>query len=92
MKADWTCLSFGHQARLTSCKELRRQRGAALPVVLLLASAMLATSIASFEGSIAAMRRAANFGDHLRAANAADAALLLCVRALDGGLAPVLAQ
>jgi hypothetical protein len=90
MKADSKCLCCNHQARLTPCNSLRIQRGAALPVVLLLASAMLATSIASFEASIAAVRRAANFGDHLRAANAADAALLLCVRALDAGLAPVL--
>jgi hypothetical protein len=90
--ADLTRLYCGHQARFIRCKILRKQRGAALPVVLLLASAMLATSIASFEASVAAVRRAANFGDHLRAANAADAALLLCVRALDAGLAPVLAH
>ena len=69
----------------------RKHRGAALPVVLLLASAMLATSIASFDASIAAARRAANIDDHLRAANAADAALSLCVRALDTGVAPMLA-
>lgn len=68
----------------------RMCRGVALPVVLLLACAMLALSVASFNASIAAVRRAANFEDHLRAAHAADAALSLCLRALDAGLAPVL--
>jgi Tfp pilus assembly protein PilX len=62
----------------------------ALPAVLLLTCAMLATSIASFDASIAATRRVSNFDGHLRAANAADAALSLCARALDSGLAPVL--
>ncbi len=70
----------------------RGHRGAALPAVLLLACAMLALSIASFNASIAAVRRAANFEDHLRASNAADAALSLCLQALDAGLAPVLPQ
>ena len=69
---------------------LGKHRGAALPVVLLLASAMLATSIASFDVSIAGVRRVANFGDYLRATNAADAALSLCKRALDAGIVPVL--
>jgi hypothetical protein len=84
------CPSAGHTR--DGRARLRRHRGAALPGVVLLASAMLATSIASFDASIAAVRRAANFDDYLRAANAADAALTLCARALDAGVAPVLAS
>jgi Tfp pilus assembly protein PilX len=72
--------------------DVRRQRGAALPVVLLLASTMLATSVASLDASIASVRRARHVGDHLRAASAADAALSLCVEALDAGIAPVVAR
>lgn len=67
-----------------------RHRGAALPVVLTLASMMLTTSSAWLEASLAATRRASNVHDHLRAAYAADAALQLCARALGAGTAPVL--
>jgi Tfp pilus assembly protein PilX len=100
MKANSTCLRRHREARhcmkTGNEPDVRRcwhkHRGAALPVVLLLTSAMLATSIASLDASIAAVRRAANIDDHLRAANAADAALSLCVRALDAGVAPIRAS
>jgi hypothetical protein len=84
------CLPKDRRSALRQNGSRCAYRGAALPAVLLLASAMLALSVASFNASIAAVRRAANFEDHLRAANAADAALSLCLRALDAGLAPVL--
>ncbi|CAG4901969.1 pilus assembly PilX family protein [Paraburkholderia saeva] len=55
-----------------------RTRGAALPVVLLLASMMLATSAAWFEASFTSARGTANLHDYLQAFHAADSALLLC--------------
>lgn len=55
-----------------------RARGAALPVVLLLASMMLATSAVWFETSFTSTRSAANLHDYLQAFHAADSALLLC--------------
>ncbi|MFC0397557.1 pilus assembly PilX family protein [Paraburkholderia rhizosphaerae] len=55
-----------------------RNRGAALPVVLMLSSMMLATSAAWFETSVAAARGAANLYDQLVAFHAADSALTLC--------------
>jgi Tfp pilus assembly protein PilX len=63
----------------------RRNRGVALPVVLALASMTLTTSAAWFETAAAAMRRAANLHDYLQAFHAADAALVLCARALRAG-------
>ncbi len=55
-----------------------RTRGAALPVVLLITSMMLATSAAWFESTLTAARSTANLRDYLQAFHAADSALLLC--------------
>lgn len=68
----------------------RRDRGIALPSVLMLASMMLATSAAWLEASIAQTRLSAGVHEHLRATQAADGALALCVQALRAGVAPVL--
>ncbi|MFC0695125.1 pilus assembly PilX family protein [Paraburkholderia humisilvae] len=57
-----------------------RNRGAALPVVLILSSMMLATSAAWFETSVASARAAANLHDQLVAFHAADSALMLCAQ------------
>lgn len=66
------------------------EQGIALPVVLLLASMMLATSAAWFEQSVAAARNAAGMYDHLAAFHAADAALTACSRNVVNGSAPAL--
>jgi hypothetical protein len=62
-----------------------RNRGAALPIVLMLSSMMLATSAAWFETSIAAARGAANLQDQLVAFHAADSALTLCAQRVVAG-------
>lgn len=63
----------------------KRQRGIALPVVLMLSAMMLATSAAWFEMSIVTARAASNTQNALQAFHAADAALTQCARmALDG--------
>ncbi len=65
-----------------------RDRGIALPVVLLIAAMMLATSAAWFEQSVAGVRNAAGMADHLIALHAADSALSACARnAVNGSLA-----
>lgn len=66
-----------------------RHRGMALPAALMLASMMLTTSAAWFEASIAQARLSASVHEHLRATQAADAALELCSDALREGIAPV---
>jgi Tfp pilus assembly protein PilX len=53
-------------------------RGAVLPVVLLISAMMLATSAAWFETSLAAMRGTTNIRDYLQAFHAADSALAVC--------------
>ncbi|MGF6776317.1 pilus assembly PilX family protein [Paraburkholderia sp. GAS334] len=53
-------------------------RGAALPLVLLISSMMLATSAAWFETSFTAARNTTNMRDYLQAFHAADSALTLC--------------
>jgi len=64
------------------------RRGVALPVVLLITSIMLVTSAAWFEAALLARRNADAVADHLQSFHAADAALVLCSRALtDGSLA-----
>jgi Tfp pilus assembly protein PilX len=68
----------------------RRHRGMALPSALMFASMMLATSAAWLEASIAQTRLSAGVHEHLRATQAADGALALCVEALRAGVAPVL--
>lgn len=65
-------------------------RGIALPIVLLLASMMLATSAAWFEQSVAAARNAAGMYDHLLAFHAADAALRACARNVIDGSVPAM--
>lgn len=67
-----------------------RLRGVALPVVLVIASMMLVTSAAWFESSLLETRNASLIADDLLAFHAADAALMLCARALVNGsmLAP----
>ena len=60
-------------------------RGVALPVVLLIVAMMLVTSAAWFEAALLARRNADAVADHLQSFHAADAALLLCSRALTNG-------
>ena len=62
-----------------------RDRGIALPVVLLIAAMMLTTSAAWFEQSVAAARNAAGMADHLIALHAADSALSTCARNVVNG-------
>jgi hypothetical protein len=64
-------------------------RGMALPVVLVIASMMLVTSSAWFEASLLEARNASLIADDLQAFHAADAALLLCTRALLSGSVPM---
>jgi len=64
---------------------VRRARGVVLPVVLVMASMMLVTSAAWFETALLEARNASLIADHLQAFHAADAALLLCTRALSNG-------
>ncbi|WP_322049124.1 hypothetical protein [Paraburkholderia sp. J67] len=66
-----------------------RERGVALPVVLLIVSMMLVTSAAWFEASLVEARQAAAVFDQLQSFHAADGALRLCARALIGGAAPM---
>lgn len=65
------------------------ERGAALPVVLLIASMMLVTSAAWFEAALFEGRNAAAVLDQLQSFHAADGALRLCSRALIDGAASV---
>ncbi len=60
-------------------------RGVALPVVLLIVAMMLVTSAAWFEAALLARRNADAVADHLQSFHAADAALVLCSRALTNG-------
>lgn len=60
-------------------------RGVALPIVLLIAAMMLATSAAWFEQSIISTRNASGMYDHLLAFHAADSALTVCARNLVAG-------
>ena len=85
----WASASVAH-AGLNARIDSARQRGIVLPGALIVASMMLVTSAAWFEISMAQTRHAANVHDHIRAAQAADGALLLCARALRAGVAPVL--
>ncbi|SDC28785.1 hypothetical protein SAMN05421548_105179 [Paraburkholderia lycopersici] len=62
-----------------------KRRGVALPVVLLIVSMMLVTSAASFEAALMERRNADAVADHLQSFHAADAALVLCARALTEG-------
>ncbi|TDG08442.1 hypothetical protein E1N52_10975 [Paraburkholderia guartelaensis] len=57
----------------------------ALPVVLLIVAMMLVTSAAWFEAALLARRNADAVADHLQSFHAADAALVLCSRALANG-------
>ncbi|MEX3979528.1 hypothetical protein AB4Y45_11180 [Paraburkholderia sp. EG287A] len=61
------------------------RRGVALPVVLLVVAMMLVTSAAWFEAALLARRNADAVADHLQSFHAADAALVLCSRALTSG-------
>jgi Tfp pilus assembly protein PilX len=85
-----------HRARVQNRRSVRRsrylrlsrrsrKRGAALPVVLVLSSMMLATSVAWFETSITAARGVANLQDELIAFHAADAALQRCAQRVLAG-------
>jgi hypothetical protein len=74
-----------------------RQRGVVLPVVLLIAAMILATSAAWFETSLSSLRGASNARDYLQAFHAADSALTVCARttlaaAASGNDAPPLAS
>src|ERR1700754_2188001 len=76
----------GYRKRQVSrWRSRRRERGAALPVVLILSSMMLATSAAWFETSITAARGAVNLHDELSAFHAADAALQRCAQGVVTG-------
>jgi Tfp pilus assembly protein PilX len=70
----------------------RRSRGIALPVVLVIASMMLVTSSAWLEAALLEARNASLIADELQAFHAADAALLLCTRALVNGAMTVPAE
>ncbi|HEY2025069.1 hypothetical protein [Paraburkholderia sp.] len=59
-----------------------RERGAVLPIVLLISAMMLTTSAVWFETSLAAARAATNVRDYLQAFHAADSALTLCERSV----------
>ncbi|MCP3711711.1 hypothetical protein M3I54_32980 [Paraburkholderia sp. CNPSo 3274] len=73
----------------TSLRGKRRTRaarhGVALPVVLLVVAMMLVTSAAWFEAALLTRRNADAVTDHLQSFHAADAALVLCSRALTNG-------
>jgi len=60
-----------------------------MPVVLVIASMMLVTSAAWFEASLLEARNSSFIADNLQAFHAADAALLLCTRALMNGSVPL---
>lgn len=62
-----------------------KRRGAALPVVLMIVSMMLVTSAAWFESTLLGARNANAVADQLQSFHAADAALVLCSRALAEG-------
>ncbi|MGG1946334.1 hypothetical protein AB1286_16185 [Trinickia sp. NRRL B-1857] len=62
----------------------------ALPSALMLVSMMLTTAAVWLEASMALSRFDANIHEHLRATQAADGALVLCVRDWRAGIAPVL--
>jgi Tfp pilus assembly protein PilX len=73
--------------RLRRSVRRARNRGIALPVVLLISAMMLTTSAAWFEQTVAAARNSAGIYDHLTAMHAADSALSACARKLiDGSL------
>jgi len=67
----------------------QKQRGAALPIVLLVTSMMLVTSAAWFESSLLAARSANGVVDHLQAFHASDAALASCAHSLAAGTLPM---
>jgi hypothetical protein len=75
----------GRAPRRDRAPRRARNRGAALPIVLILSSMMLATSAAWFETSVAAARGAANTHDQLIAFHAADSALTLCAQRVVAG-------
>jgi hypothetical protein len=74
-------------ARRRSRGRRARNSGATLPIVLLIASMMLATSAAWFEQSVAAARGAAGMYDRLLAFHAADSVLAACARDVIAGSA-----
>jgi len=82
--------AYGAHTGVGARLRLARHRGIVLPGALILASAMLVTSAAWLEISIAQTRLAANVHDHIRATQAADGALRLCAEASRAGVAPVL--
>jgi hypothetical protein len=75
----------GRAPRRDNAPRRSRNRGAALPIVLILSSMMLATSAAWLETSVAAARGAANLQDQLVAFHAADSALTLCAQRVAAG-------
>src|SRR5262249_30766726 len=75
----------GRAPRRDNAPRRSRNRGAALPIVLILSSMMLATSAAWLETSVAAARGAANLQDQLVAFHAADSALTLCAQRVVAG-------
>jgi hypothetical protein len=75
----------GRAPRRDNVPRRSRNRGAALPIVLILSSMMLATSAAWFETSVAAARGAANLQDQFVAFHAADSALTLCAQRVAAG-------
>jgi Tfp pilus assembly protein PilX len=80
-----------HSAFRGQTRRRTRSRGVALPVVLLIAAMMLATSAAWFDVSVTTTRNATGLYDHLLALHAADAALTSCARSvINGSIAPIL--
>lgn len=68
------------------------QSGVVLPIVLLIAAMMLATSAVWFETSLDAARSATNVRDYLQAFHAADSALISCARSVIAAGAETLAS
>ncbi len=80
-----------HNAFRWQMRGRARSRGIALPVVLLIAAMMLATSAVWFDVSVTITRNATGLYDHLLALHAADAALTSCARSVvNGSIAPML--
>jgi Tfp pilus assembly protein PilX len=67
-------------------KRRASSRGAALPIVLLLAAMMLVTASAWLQTSFVAARTALAVQERTRAFHAADSALIRCARMLDAAL------
>jgi Tfp pilus assembly protein PilX len=66
-----------------------RNRGTALPIVLLLSATMLVTTTAWLQTSLASARATLAARERVQAFHAADSALIRCSRLLDAALPPM---